>query len=95
MRTLKQIVYNNEIWAGGNFFIAAADVMLKWVEDYMYYTERFIELGLISTDQQVLFGMSQPLIHKKIGKRRVAVQPYRGTDPTKWLYLGHLCKKTI
>ena len=94
-RTLKNIVYKNEVWVGGGFFIAESDVMLKWVEDYMYYTERFIELGLISTDQQVIYGMMQPLIHKKIGNRRVTIQPYRGDDPTRWLYLGYLCKKLI
>ena len=94
-RTLEQIIYKNELWVGGGFFIAASDVMLKWVEDYMYYTERFIELGLISTDQQVIYGMIQPLIHKKIGKRRVAIQSYRGYKPTEWVYLGHLCKHDV
>ena len=92
-RTLNQIIRNNEVWVGGGFFIADNNVMSKWVEDYMFYTERFIELGKISTDQQVLYAMAQPFIHKKIGKRRVGVQAYQGNDPSQWLYLGYLCIK--
>ena len=90
-RTLTHIIKNNEILFGGGFFIAAVKTMYKWVEDYMFYTERFIELGKISTDQQVLYGMVEPFIHKKIGKRRVAIQSYEGNEPSKWLYLGYLC----
>lgn len=93
--TLRQIIYENKLWVGGGFFIAKSDVMLKWIEDYMYYTEQFIELNLISTDQQVIYGMIQPRIHKKIGKRRVAIQTYKGSDPSIWLYLGYLCKKPM
>ena len=92
-RTLRDIMHNNEIWVGGGFFIAEVSVMGKWVEDYMYFAERFIEHKLINTDQQVIYAMSQPLIHKALGKRRVAVQSYIGKDPSKWLYLGYLCKE--
>jgi hypothetical protein len=94
-KTLNQIIYENEVWVGGGLFIAASDVMLKWVQNYMYYTERCIEFGLISTGQQVIYTMIQPLIHKKIGKRRVDIQSYKGKDPTRWHYLGHLCNKHV
>ena len=92
-RTLEDIMHNNEIWVGGGFFIAEVSVMSKWVEDYMHYTEEFIKHKLINTDQQVIYSMIQPPVRKKFGKRRVAIQPYRGSKPSKWLYLGHLCKQ--
>lgn len=92
-RTLQDIMHNNQIWVGGGFFIAELSVMGKWVEDYMYFTERFIEQKLINTDQQVIYAMSQPSIHKKLGKRRVPILRYIGTKPSKWLYLGYLCKE--
>ena len=75
-KTLSQIIENNEVWVGGGGFFAEENVMQKWAEDYMYFTEKFIQLGLISTDQQVIYAMRQPLIHKRLGKRRIAIQEY-------------------
>ena len=92
--TLKQIIRKNEVWVGGAFFIAEKDIMQKWVEDYMYYTERFIELKSISTDQQVIYAMAQPSIHKKLGKRRVFIQPYHIESPNSWFGLGYFCKNS-
>ena len=89
-RTFTHIIKNNEILFGGG---AAVKTMYKWVEDCMFFTERFIELGKISTDQQVLYGMVEPFIHKNIGNRRIAIQSYGGNEPSKWLYLGYLCIK--
>ena len=91
-RTLNEIICKNAVWVGGGFFIAEFHVMLKWVEDYIFFTERFIELGLMSTDQQVIYAMNQPSIYKKIGKPRIDIQTYRGNRPEEWFYLGYLCK---
>ena len=99
IRSLNEIISENEVWVGGGFFIAESDVMLKWVEDYMFYAERFIEIGLMSTDQQVIYAMIQPSIYNKIGKRRVGIQPYKGNGfwnwNGEWFYLGYLCKNNV
>ena len=78
-RTLKQIIENNEIWVAGGFFLAKVNVMKKWVEDYIYYTQKFIELGLISTDQQVIYGLMQPSIQKnsKFRRRKVNINEFQ------------------
>ena len=91
-RTLKQIIENNEIWVAGGFFLANVKVMKKWVEDYMYYTKKFIELGLISTDQQVIYGLMQPSVQKssKFRRRRVDINEYTSSYD-KWYALGYNC----
>ena len=91
---MKEIIYENAVWVGGGFFIAESDVMLKWVEDYIFYVERFIQMRVISTDQQVIYAMNQPSIHNRIRKPRVDVQPYRGNADGEWFYLGYLCKNS-
>ena len=95
-RTLKQIIVNQDVWVAGGLFFAERIVMRKWVEDYMHYTEKFIQLGWISTDQQVIYAMRQPSIHKKLGKRRVAIQEYRvNYIQGYWFGLGYLCRKDL
>ena len=95
-RTLRQIVDHNEVWVGGGLFFAERSVMLQWARDYKYYTEKFIHLGLMSTDQQVIYAMRQPTIHKELGKRRVAIQEYHVKYvENNWFGLGYLCKKQI
>ena len=91
-RTLKQIIENNEIWVAGGFFLANINVMKRWVEDYMYYTKKFIELGLISTDQQVIYGFFQPSVQKnsKFRRRRTNINEYISTND-KWYALGYNC----
>ena len=91
--SLRQIMRGNKVWVGGGFFLGDVDVIQTWAEDYMYYTERFIEQRLMNTDQQVVYAMAQPSIHKKLGKRRVAIQPYKGDNSSDWFYLGYLCRK--
>ena len=91
-RTLRQIIENNEIWVAGGFFLANIKVMKKWVEDYMYYTKKFIELGLISTDQQVIYGLMQPSVQKssKFRKRKININEYISKND-KWYALGYNC----
>ena len=90
--TLKQIIENNEVWVGGGFFIATINVMKKWIEDYMYYTEKFIELGLISTDQQVIYGLIQPSVQENSNfrNRKVSINKYISTHD-KWRAIGYNC----
>ena len=91
---LQQIVSNDEVWVGGGLFFAEKNVMKIWIEDYMNFTEKFIQMGWISTDQQVIYAMRQPLIHKKFGKRRVTIQNYHiKYIKDNWFGLGYLCKK--
>ena len=97
-RTIQQIITNEEVWVGGGIFLAEKNVMRKWVQDYMYFVERFIQLGWISSDQEVIYAMRQPSIHKELGKRRIAIQEYNayrifGLDP--WFGLGYLCRKEL
>ena len=91
-RTLRQIIENNEIWVAGGFFLANIKVMKRWVEDYMYYTKKFIELGLISTDQQVIYGLMQPSVQKssKFRKRKININEYISKND-KWYALGYNC----
>ena len=99
-RTLKEIIENNEVWVAGGFFLADTSIMKLWVEDYISYAEKFIELGMISTDQQVIYGMNQPSIYNEAGfpRRRVDVQEYISNvydGEYEWFYLGYNCTYDI
>ena len=94
-RMLKDIIEGNEVWVSGSFFIAEKKVMRQWVSDYMFFTEEFIRQKWMSTDQQVIYGMSQPLIQKDLDKTPVAIQQYHAHKPNDYFGLGYLCRQVI
>ena len=89
---IKPIMHKNFVWVSGAFFIGIGDVMLKYTIEYMYYTEQFIGLKLINTDQQVIYAMRQPDVHNILRKPKVNIQTYHGGG---YFGLGYLCRTVI
>jgi len=84
---MKEIVYNNEVWVCGCFFIAQWDVMLNWTVEYKNATEKMIQSNLMSTDQQVIYYLFNHL------SPRTRIQTYR-TDGRydEWFHLGYISR---
>ena len=86
--SLEQIFFTNLVWLCGCFFIGEETVMLTWTEEYMKYTDYFLEQGFANTDQQVLYAMFNR------GKPKTNIQTYRSTGKyNQWFHLGYLCRE--
>ncbi|CAH1792160.1 unnamed protein product [Owenia fusiformis] len=102
--TTEKVFKENRTWIGGGYFLATGPVMLEWIKEYRRYVQKFLEMGLSNSDQQILFAM----LHTEDEKPKVPVQLYTLENPGKetdkggttrgrsnpWFYLGYLCKAT-
>jgi hypothetical protein len=83
----KDIFFKNLNLVGSGIFLGEINTMKLWVQQYMNYTEMFLEKGLANTDQQVLYAMQNN--HSP----PVKLQGYvpRGAGNI-WFYLANVCK---
>lgn len=83
------IFKTNIVLVCGCFFVGNMYIMAQWTKHYLYYAEKYIELGLANTDQQVLYAMI-------IDDQKLHMHIYTGDWLyNKWFYLGYLCRNTF
>ncbi|ESO85696.1 hypothetical protein LOTGIDRAFT_155187 [Lottia gigantea] len=87
--SLRKIVYENKVWVGGGMALGKSEIFLKFIAEYKKATETFIKMSLMSTDQQVLYGLYSRQ-GRKLLKPTIELQTYRSDD---WFHLGLLCHR--
>ena len=55
--TPKDVFYNNTNYLASGFFIGTIENMIQWCDNYMNYSDQFLNRGLAGADQQVLYAM--------------------------------------
>ena len=91
LTTARQIVSGNYVWVGGGLFIARVDVIREWVRKYVMVTERMLDDGWVSTDQQVLYMMQALESRDPPLGSRVGMQVFKWESHEPWFNLGYLC----
>ena len=85
--TVEDVFNSDMIWVGGGFFLGTIQLMHEWTISYMAAVEDFIDHGMMSTDQQVLYALAI-----KDEKHRVMIQHYSRTmQYPLWFHLGYMC----
>jgi hypothetical protein len=85
----RQIFLTNQYWVCGCVFLARRDVMQRWTKLYRSYAEVFLQQGLASTDEQVLYAM----FSSRIKKSPIRIQIYwERPAVNKWSVLGYAMK---
>ena len=51
--TPREVVRGNWVWVGGAMFLGRPEVLYVYTQDYMKAVRKLLEMGLMSTDQQV------------------------------------------
>ena len=51
-----QIVRGNAVWVGGAMFLGVPDILYLYTKDYMHAVRQLLDIGVMSTDQQVSVG---------------------------------------
>ena len=88
---MRELIFKtNQVVIGGGMWIAEIPVMIQWTKLYMYYTEKYLNMNLANTDQQVMYSMlvGNETLSVKVQMYRQLSGPY-----SPWLYLGYLCKE--
>ena len=85
--SVEEIFASDYIWIGGGMFFATMDVMHDWTLTYMAAVEKFLDYGMMSTDQQVLYAMGaqDPTLRQSI---KTYQRPMRYPG---WFHLGYMC----
>lgn len=85
--TLRQIIYNNEAWVCGCYFVGEGSVLMRWTQEYRNATLAMLDNNLMSTDQQVIYFMFNAL------KPTTRIQTYIGDGRfDEWFYLGYISR---
>ena len=84
-QTYKKIVYNNKVWVGGASNLGRYDVLYTFTQEYLDFVKKSIEMNLMDTDQQIIYGM---YVEKR--KPITQLQLYKSG----WFKLGYRCYKT-
>ena len=86
--TEEEIFKKNRVWVTGSFFLSNITTLKQWILEYAWYTERYLQMKLMNTDQQIVYAM---YYHR--GELSVDIQTYTWQgmyDP--WFQLGYVCK---
>ena len=86
--TEDEIFKKNRVWITGSFFLSKVSTLKQWILEYAWYTEQYLQMKLMNTDQQILYAM---YFHR--GELSVDIQTYTWQglyDP--WFQLGYVCK---
>ena len=97
-RTLTQspheIFWNNDLWVGGGLVLGERSLFKRFIQTYRSAVERYLDMSLSSTDQQVLFAMYT--LREKNLLRPVELQTYVwDVFGSCWYYLGYQCYKEL
>ena len=88
--TPKDVIYGNNIWIGGGFFIGQPQYIISFIQDYQNVVKFLLSEGLINTDQQVLYAM---YLSADQFKPRLPLQLYFHICRCQhWFYIGEVCR---
>ena len=88
--TLRQIIYDNEVWLCGCYFVGEGSTLMRWTQEYRRATMSMLENNLMSTDQQVIYYMFNEL------KPTTNIQTYIGDNRFgKWFHLGYFSRHVL
>ncbi|XP_041348323.1 uncharacterized protein LOC121367929 [Gigantopelta aegis] len=89
-----EIFRTNLVWVAGGLVLGQKELFLKFIKTYRSAVERYLDMGLSSTDQQVLFAMYTQ--KEKDILKPVQLQPYVwDVFGSCWYYLGYQCYKEL
>ena len=96
---MSDIIMQNLVWIGGGIFLGRRYVMLKYAKQYKEAMDYFLSRNLMSTDQQILYGMYSKSERASI-KPDVELQVYQNGHNkwfyhNPWFYLGYIMRKDI
>jgi len=95
--SIEDIVRHDYVWVCGCFFVGRADKMATWAVEYMRAVDRMLNLGWISTDQQVLYWLFHGggRRHTRLSTKIQTYSDPRGESSryNKWFYLAYLAKE--
>ncbi|GFR99729.1 protein htrL [Elysia marginata] len=86
-----QIIVEDKAWVGGAMFLGRPEVLYVYTQDYLRAVEKLLDEGMMSTDQQVIYIMYQPIFPVK---PRVEIQTYTTFSTDDWFYLGYSIKES-
>jgi len=81
------MIYKNMVWVAGGFQMATVEVMRSYIRDYRRAVTDLIDLGLASTDQQVLMALYSGRLRTQ---PNVKVTTFECVDE-KWFCSGYSC----
>ncbi|CAG5133365.1 unnamed protein product, partial [Candidula unifasciata] len=90
-------IRDNRVWVTGGFVLATKEVMMRFAQSYTLMVNELIDMGMSSTDQQVIGAMYSP---EHIDQQQVDMAEYSCHDKQLGLYdilffcLGYICKDT-
>lgn len=83
----KDIVYGNEVWLCGCYFVGERSVLYRWTQEYKNATMAMLANNLMSTDQQVIYSMFNTMNPK------TKIQTYTGDGRyNEWFHLGFISR---
>ncbi|XP_046551134.1 uncharacterized protein LOC124260855 [Haliotis rubra] len=89
------IFKGNHVWIGGGFFFGSQDTLPLFIADYRQAVQRYLDMSLSCTDQQVLFSMNTNK-EKHIVQQRVPIQRFVNDVPGDcWFFLGYACYREL
>lgn len=92
---IETIFYHNVVWVGGGMLLGESVILSQFCDNYRKAVIRYLERGLMNTDQQIIFAMNTETELDNF-KPNVELQLYYPPDnSTSWFYLGYLCYKTV
>ena len=87
---LTRIIYNNEAWLCGCYFVDEGSILMHWTKEYRRATLSMLDNNLMSTDQQVLYYMFNAL------KPTTKIQTYIGDGRhNEWFHLGFISRHVL
>ncbi|XP_071080275.1 uncharacterized protein [Haliotis cracherodii] len=89
------IFKGNRVWLGGGMFFGSKYTLPPFIADYRHAVERYLNMSLSSTDQQVIYSMNT-IKEKPYVRRRVPIQAYSANIAGDcWFYLGFSCYREL
>lgn len=87
--TPRDIVYRNDVWLCGCYFVGEGKVLHRWTQEYINATMTMLASNLMSTDQQVIYAMFNTM------KPQTKIQTYVGDGRFDgWFHLGYISRTT-
>jgi len=82
-----EIIKRDRYWVSGGIFLGKWDVLLQWASEYRAAVELLIQRRMMSSDQSVIYIMSNTMSPK------TELQAYKPQEPhSNFTYLGYMAK---
>ncbi|XP_061169547.1 uncharacterized protein LOC133178900 [Saccostrea echinata] len=98
--SIESIFKENEVWVGGGMLVATKNVFLKFEKLYKRSVEFFLNLKIMNSDQQIIYGLYSSEGREYL-KPDVELQVFSLVDSQRvdtdnvWFYLGYVCLEYV